>query len=289
MHLRRTQAERPESFAVNLIHQFEHLGKPWTQGLEFTWDGQQLIESSGSYPDGTASFVRTLDTQTGDVLMATSDGLDHSAAVAGGRFIEGIVQLQAGSDAHWFATTYEDNIVVEYDAELNLVGEHKYQFEGWGFTRNAERTAFLATNGSAYVMELEPGSFELLSVKTATCMGKELTGINELEMVDDFQSRGYPALLGNLMGTRLVAVLDPATMRCIGAFHLEGLEPEDKIEKMGFHVANGIAFNRHTGNFVVTGKNWANMFEISIESESAAGGGRAVALLADFYGADSSI
>lgn len=268
----------PVIYSVHPMREMDHVGAPFTQGLEFTEDGERLIETSGSYPAGTQSFVRTLDPETGEVLVSTQEGLDH-AAQPGGRFIEGIVQLEAGAGSHWFASTYEDHTAVEYDSEFNQVDEHPYPYEGWGFSRNADRTAFLATNGSSHIMELTPGTFEVESVKTATCYGRTVSGINELEMVHDFQGSGQPALLGNVYMTRIVVALDPATMNCIGLLHLEGLGDVQDNESVGFHVANGIAFNRHTGTYIMTGKNWRKMFEVRLEEESPEEGGRARELM----------
>lgn len=277
MELRGGPAD-PVIYSVHVIREMDHVGAPFTQGLEFTEDGERLIETSGSYPAGTQSFVRALDPQSGAVLVSTNAGLDH-AVQPGGRFIEGIVQLEAGADSHWFASTYEDHTAIEYDSEFNHVDEHPYPYEGWGFSRNSDRTAFLATNGSEHVMELTPGSFEVESVKTATCYGGAVSGINELEMVHDFQGSGQPALLGNVYMTRIVVALDPATMHCIGLLHLEGLGDVEGHESAGFHVANGIAFNQYTGTYIMTGKNWQKMFEVRLEEESAEEGGRARELM----------
>lgn len=283
--------ERPVNFAVHLVRDMKHVGAPFTEGLEFAQNGEQLIETSGSFPPGTPSFVRALDARTGKVLEKTSDGLLHGAA-GRGRFVEGITQLETSpGEVHWFTSTYTDNVVVEYDQDFAQVAEHHFPFQGWGLTHNADGTAFFATNGSAKIMELAPpgkefkppfqGSFEVLSAKTATCGGRPVPEINELEMVQNFTGRGRPALLGNVLSTRVVIVLDPASMRCIGAFDLEGLGAVTPGEREGEKVANGIAYNRHTGHFVVTGKNWDKMFEIRVTEEpSGGGGGRALQLLA---------
>lgn len=255
---------KPMDFGVKVVREMQHAGKPWTQGLEFTEEGDAVIETSGSFPPGTASFVRMLDAQTGRELSKTTAGFDHGAN-GHPRFAEGITQLGSGPDSHWFASTYTDNVVVEYDQDFKMVAEHQFPFEGWGLVRNADSTAFFATNGSAHVMELAPDNFAVKSVKTARCHNQDVPEINELEMVQNFMGRG-PALLGNVMGTRLVIVLDPSSMHCIGAFHLEILGNVQKAESFGLHVANGIAFNKQTGNYIVTGKNWDRMYEISLEA-----------------------
>mmetsp|Transcript_59862 Transcript_59862/g.161323 ORF Transcript_59862/g.161323 Transcript_59862/m.161323 type:complete len:402 (-) Transcript_59862:164-1369(-) len=251
-------AAGPRDYTVELLRTMPHADRPWTQGLEFASDGR-LIETSGDYPRGSGSFVRVLNPTTGAVAQKVSEGMDGPD---GHVFIEGISEL----DGRFFASTYEDHKAIEYDSNLKFVRSHDFPHIGWGLTHTPDRKSFIATNGSAYVMLLEPGSFKLLSATPATCMGKAVEGLNELEMVDDFLGHG-PALLGNIMNTRLVLVLDPSTFACRGAFHLEGLEPSDTNENFGFHVANGIAYNTQTRTFWVTGKNWVSMFEVRVSED----------------------
>jgi len=261
----------PKSYAVTKVRAIPHDGTPWTQGLEFSDDGR-LVETSGDYPFGTGSYVRLVDMDTGMTTRKITDGLDRPI------FIEGLSEL----DGRWFASTYEDHVALEYDNDFNFVKTHPFPWQGWGLTRSPDRKSFIATNSTEYVLTLEPGSFNLRSMKPATCLGQRVPGLNELEMVDDFLGQG-PALLGNVIDTRLVLVLDPNSAVCTGAFHLHGLEPERKDEAQGNHVANGIAYNKQSGNFWVTGKNWDSMFEVSLDEDVGAaldGDGSAMDMLA---------
>merc|ERR1711862_839528 len=114
----------------------------------------------------------------------------------GSSFIEGIVQR--GPEGHWFASVYQEpRSTLEYDQNFNYVRKHPYHFDGWGLTRSVDGASFLATNGSSSVMTLaSDGSFNLKEAKQATCLGKPVPALNELEMVPDFLGQG-PALLGN--------------------------------------------------------------------------------------------
>mmetsp|Transcript_950 Transcript_950/g.2114 ORF Transcript_950/g.2114 Transcript_950/m.2114 type:complete len:164 (+) Transcript_950:598-1089(+) len=143
------------------------------------------------------------------------------------------------------------------------MAKHNFPFEGWGLTHGPDHQSFLATNSSEFVLAINGKSFELESATPATCLGQTVSGLNELEMVDDFLGNG-PALMGNVIDTRVVLVLDPVSANCLGAFHLEDLEVETAEEARGRHVANGIAFDKQSGNFWVTGKNWDQMFEITV-------------------------
>eukprot|EP00929_Paragymnodinium_shiwhaense_P091005 TRINITY_DN51063_c0_g1_i2.p1 TRINITY_DN51063_c0_g1~~TRINITY_DN51063_c0_g1_i2.p1 ORF type:complete len:331 (+),score=42.24 TRINITY_DN51063_c0_g1_i2:154-1146(+) len=253
---------QPQNFNVKVLRQLPHVGKPFTQGLEFRSTGgkSELVETSGSYPPGTVSFIRGVDLKTGATTWTSYEGI-------GDAFIEGIVQ--AGQGGHWFASVYQEpRKTLEYDDNFKFLATHPYHFDGWGLTRSVDGASFLATNGSSYVMTLaNDGSFRLLQRQRATCLGKPVPAMNELEMVPDFLGRG-PALLGNVYTSRVVVALDPKTMNCLGAFHLDNIAEETQNSEVGgFHVANGLAFNRDTGTFYVTGKNWDSMFEIEVTEE----------------------
>jgi glutamine cyclotransferase len=251
---------------VKVLRKFEHAHAPWTQGLQFASDGR-LIETCGDYPEGVGSFVRELDPKSGKVQRSTSAGLVDDAGK--NRFIEGIVEM----GGRWFATTYEDKLAIEYDKNFKVVGTQHYPYLGWGLAVSPDSQSFLVTNGSEYVMSLGLGTWKHERTKVAHCMGKRLRGLNELEMVEDFAGTG-PALLANLINTRLVFAMDPKTMECSGVFHLEDTESIEANERGGYHVANGIAYNKKSGTFVVTGKNWESMYEIQVSKakpRSAAG------------------
>lgn len=251
--------EKLKSYKVKQLKALRHEGSPWTQGLEFRSDGS-LVETSGDYPPGVGSQLRVLDRQSGEVTATFEEGLEKST------FLEGITEF----GGHWFLTTYNDKYALEYDEHFHLVSKHPFPWEGWGLTRSADGQSFITTNGTEYVMRLNPRTFELEDVKTAACLGKRVAGLNELELIDDFLGQG-PALLGNIVNTRLVLVLDPTTMKCTGAFHLQDLEELAVREPLGFHVANGIAYDRMTGKFIFTGKNWKHMYEAQVASEPSAG------------------
>jgi len=251
----------PQALGVQVLRAFPHEGMPFTQGLEISADGQQLVESSGSYPPGTESFVRTIDPATGKTIRSFTDGL----AGPPGRFAEGIVQAGNG---HWFMSTYLDKKLVEYSPDLQYIGEHAYPSMGWGLTRTADGKSFLATNGSEYLMTLQKDTMQIGDTKVVTCLGKKVAGLNELEMVDNFLGLG-PTVLGNVYQTRLVLAVNPDTGKCTGVFNLEGLGQVLVNEMAGFHVANGLAYNKTSGNIIATGKNWDQMFEVSVHPDPA--------------------
>lgn len=248
----------PQGFRVTKLREMAHEQKPFTQGLELFAPGQ-LVETSGSYPSGTASFIRVVDIVTGQVVKQTATGIENY-------FVEGITRSGDG----WLATTNLDGKAVKYDHQLNKVAELDYPTEGWGFSRSLDGTKFFATNGSALVLELDSQNLAVQSATPARCLGKDIPGLNELEMVDDFLGLG-PTLLGNVYRTRLVIGLDPKNFECTCIFHLGDLESVEADEESGFHVANGITYLPDSGNLLVTGKNWDSMYEISLTKDEGAG------------------
>lgn len=244
-------------FSVTVLRQFPHVDKPFTQGLEFMSDGM-LVETSGAYPSGTASHVRILDPSTGEVVQQMDDEVS-------GLFVEGIARRPGGN---WVVSTWEDKKIVEYDAHMRFVKEHNYPAEGWGLAHNIDGDdTLLATNGSSYLVTLKHSheeGYQVVNETPITCEGREVTGMNELEMVKDFFGNG-PALLGNIYMTRDVFAIDPKSGECFGSFSLNGLEDVRDAEIYGGHVANGIAYNEQTGTYIMTGKNWDNMYEVKIE------------------------
>jgi len=244
---------------------------PFTQGLEFAANGQ-LVETSGNYPAGVNSFVRTVDPQTGKELQRVTAGMQTAQ---GQVFVEGISLL----GDRWLVSTYNDKMVLEFNHDLHFVQSHAFPYEGWGLSRSPDGRALLATNGTANLMTLDPHTFAALEVRPATCLGRLVPGLNELELVDNFQGRG-PTLLGNIINTRLVLAVNPKTAECTGVFSLDGpdLEAVEGDESWGFHVANGIAHNRANNTFFVTGKNWLSLYEIRIEEEHSPSAQRSTAL-----------
>jgi len=239
---------------VTTLAELPHVDLPFTQGLEMHPRQGLLVETSGSYPENQLSYVRLVNTTDGSTVRKTP--------LQAPTFIEGITRR----NGRWFASTWRDKHALEFDDDLNLIGTHTYEHEGWGLARALGADAFLATNGSDKLLTLAPGSFELQGARRATCFGRPLGGLNELELVEDFRGTG-PRLLGNVINTRLVVILDPQTAACTGVFHLRGLEAESLQESMGYHIANGIAYDKATGEFWVTGKNWRSLFRIRLSSD----------------------
>eukprot|EP00927_Polykrikos_kofoidii_P062885 TRINITY_DN57686_c0_g1_i1.p1 TRINITY_DN57686_c0_g1~~TRINITY_DN57686_c0_g1_i1.p1 ORF type:complete len:354 (+),score=43.48 TRINITY_DN57686_c0_g1_i1:77-1138(+) len=273
----------PESYTVSVVRELPHTGELFTEGLAFSSSGGYIVETSGAYPAGTASVVRYLDPSTGDEIRRYAyDGL------SAGVFLEGVVEIPPTNDVgtallatpsfsessqsvgRWLVTTYDTGVAYVLDDNFNVVSSKPYPWNGWGLSLSPDRSRFLATNGSEFLMSFDRDSMALEDVRPITCLNRPVAGINELEMVPNFLGSGRPALLGNLMGTRLVLAINPLTARCIGAFHLMNVgEIVESKESLGNHVANGIAFDPNRQSLYVTGKNWQKIYEVRLGRRDA--------------------
>lgn len=251
---RQSADEKPLSFSVVLDRSLDHEGKPFTQGLEWSPDNQFLIETSGAWPVGTPSFIRVVDPVSGRTVKKVTTGIGN------GVFVEGITLVSG----NWHMLTYQDRKIVTYNQNFQVVGNGQFPLDGWGVAPSPGGQDLLVTNGTEWLMTVGLSDMKIKQTKPITCYGKHVSGLNELELVDNFQGHG-PMLFGNLIDSRLVLMVDPSTARCKGVLSLTRLEPVDQQELMGYHVANGIAYNKHSQKFMVTGKNWGKMYEISVK------------------------
>ena len=83
----------------------------------------------------------------------------------------------------------------------------------------------------------------------------KIKSINELEWVDG-------NIYANIWQKDIVVKVDPKTGAVEAVLDLSGLRA--KVTNKEAEVLNGIAYNKKTQTFFVTGKNWNKTFELKI-------------------------
>lgn len=239
--------DAPEIWSYGIINTFDHDQTAYTQGLEFY--GGNLIESTGNGAGASGkrgkSSIRKVDPRTGAVLKKVE--LDDSI------FGEGATVL----NNKIYQLTYKNNEAYVYNAEtLEKEATLPYfkNMEGWGLTNDG--TYLYMTDGTDKLYKINPKDFSLVEeLYIATERGTVPT-INELEWVNG-------KIYANFYGTDLIGVIDPTTGRVEAVIDFKGLKTDlnDHIDQ---DVFNGIAYNRATDTFFVTGKNWDKIFEVRI-------------------------
>lgn len=240
---------QPAMYSYTILNTYPHDIKAYTQGLEFY--GDVLIESTGNGEGiGTGlkgkSSIRKVDPKTGEVLKINE--LDDEI------FGEGTTVL----NDKIYQLTYLHNEGYVYNVET-LEREQTLPYfqamQGWGLTNDG--THLYMTDGSDRVYKINPTDFKMIDYFTVSLPNRTVPAVNELEWVNG-------EIYANFYGQDAVGIFSPEDGTVLGVLDLSDLKnkvtPHPDLD-----VLNGIAYNKKTNTFFVTGKNWDKMFEIRID------------------------
>ena len=230
-------AAAPPVYDVRIVRTFPHDRRAFTQGL-FYLDGV-LYESTGQVGRSTIRRVRYQD---GRVLQ--------SVPIPPGQFGEGIVNWRD----EIVSLTWIGGVGYRWDRRtLRQLGEWRYPGEGWGLTQNG--TDIIMSDGSPQLRFLDPATLAERRRVTVTVNGSPVERLNELEWVNG-------EVFANVWHTPMIVRIDPASGRVTGVIDLRLLVAENTGDEDS--VANGIAYDAARDRLFVTGKNWANLYEIDL-------------------------
>lgn len=240
---RPVRLEGPLRYTV--IESYHHDDGAFTQGLEIV-DGD-LFESTGLYG---RSELRRVDLETGQVIDGVS--LDNDV------FGEGLT----GRRGLLYQLTWKAGRVLVVDAStldrapgIDLV----YDGRGWGLcsTANEVDEPFVMSDGSARLTIRDPETFAVRrAIEVTDADGNAVSSLNELECVGD-------QVLANIWKSNRIVAIDLSSGEISAELDLTALVPEVAEPKRA--VLNGIAYRPNTGTYLVTGKLWPTMFEITLE------------------------
>ena len=232
----------PKLYKYRLINTYPHDINAYTQGL--IYDKGTLLESTGQ--NGKSS-LRRVKIETGEIIRLVN--LDSKF------FGEGIAIV---SDKI-YQITWKSQTGFIYSLE-NFDELKNFSFpydEGWGLTSNGND--IYMTDGTNNVYVIEPEYFTQKSQFEVFNHKGRMNELNELEYVNG-------KILANVLGESYILVIDPENGKVTGEIELKDLIPkgfENQLNK----VLNGIAYNKKTNRFYVTGKLWPVLYEIEIEGE----------------------
>lgn len=229
-----------DSFTV--LNSFPHDPTAFTQGLVYR-DGF-LYESIGLY--GKSSLRKT-NPATGKVLAKVNlprEFFGEGLTIIG----ESIYQL-----------TWKSGQGFIYGREnLKRKGSFTYSTEGWGLTDNG--TQLIMSDGTEKLYFLSPESFEVTKVLRVKENGAPVPRLNELEYVEG-------RIYCNIWHSDDIVVVDPESGMVEKRINLEQLKQRlSLVNEAG--VLNGIAWKSSSQTFLITGKNWSEVFEITLGSAS---------------------
>nr|WP_033378098.1 glutaminyl-peptide cyclotransferase [Corynebacterium lubricantis] len=210
----------------------------FTQGLELAPDGTLLV---GTGQEGESRIYRR--TIEGEELQ--SEDLDPAY------FGEGITV--AGD--HIWQLTWKDGIAIERDAvTLKEVGTAEYEGEGWGLCAFRDHIVF--SDGTSQLRRMTMDTLEEYDRFDVTLEGQPVEGINELECVGD-------DVYANVFTTSDIYRIDGETGVVTAVIDASGLP--NNAESDPDNVLNGIAYDSKKERFLLSGKRWPDLYEVTFE------------------------
>ncbi len=231
-----------QELKYKILHIYKHNPDYYCQGFEL-YNGS-LFEGTGLY--GKSNIIE-YDYQNGKIIQQKN--LDKQF------FGEGITIFKDKI----YQLTWQEHQVFVYDFKLKLLKTLPWKEEGWGLTHND--SFLIVSTGSNIIYFVQPADFKIVKQINIQQNGNAINHINELEYVDG-------VIYANIYLTDKIIKIDAETGNVLAEADLSNILAEVGITKKptetdpGF-VLNGIAYNKKTNTFLITGKSWEEIFEIS--------------------------
>ncbi len=234
---------RPDTVTViqpEILQIYPHDPGSFTQGLVF--HNGFLYESSGRYG---ASAFRKVSIDSGNVLHLIpldSRFFGEGLALQGGRFVQ--------------LTWREHTAFVYEERTLARIDTFTYEGEGWGLASDGQ--FFIMSNGSGTLF-FRDDAFRVIRTLEVTLDGRSVLNLNELEFVNGL-------IYANVWFLDEIWEISPVSGKVLRIIDCARLVEIENPNIAAGNVLNGIAYRPDKHTFLVTGKRWARMFEIRIES-----------------------
>lgn len=231
-----------------MFAEYKHNQNAFTQGLEYY--GNKLYESTGLYGQ---SSVRVSH-------LPNVDQLEKRVSNNSEEFGEGLT-IHNGLV---YQLTWKSGKLNRYSLkDLSQRGSLTYDGQGWGLTHNDRY--FIMSDGTKQLHFHEFETFKRKKSLTIYLEKKsdnlQIQGLNELEYV-------HGKIYANVWFQSYVLIIEESTGRVIGKVDLTPLVSDH--DKKFNNVLNGIAYLPEKKRFLVTGKRWRKIYEISIDESCAA-------------------
>ena len=212
----------------------------FTQGLEVL-DGS-IFQSSGLYGESRLSEI---DLQSGNIIreMPINDSY----------FAEGITVF----DQSIIMLTWKEEKAFRIDiSNFSIIENFSFEGEGWGICFNGEH--LVMSNGTSQISFRDPETFEINHTIQVTWDGQPVSNINELECVER-------EILANVWLQDVILSIDSISGNVqyfVSPTSISSTQGNNSNE-----VLNGIAFDKSSGGFWITGKNWTHIYLIEISQK----------------------
>jgi glutamine cyclotransferase len=226
---------------ATVVKSFPHDPHAFTQGLEY-FDGY-LYESTGRSGQSTLRQALLETVATVKLVNLPPQYFGEGLTILGGK----IYQL-----------TWLSKVGFIYDLRsFRQIGEFHYETEGWGLTHDAD--SLILSDGTNRLQFIDPTSFKVTKTIEVYAGNEAITSLNELEYING-------EIYANVWHSPRIARIDPHSGQVVSWIDLTPVIDREKHEPED--VLNGIAYDAKRGRLFVTGKDWAEIFEIRVESKS---------------------
>jgi len=212
-----------------------HDAEAFTQGLEFY--GGHLYESTGMWG---RSSLRKVNLETGEVIAKYK--LEDKV------FGEGITIWKKKI----YMITWRDHVGYVFNMSFHLQRSFPISTEGWGLCHDGRH--LILSDGTNTLYWLSPKDFSIQKRVQVTHLidgvKHPIRFLNELEYIEDH-------IYANVYGQRRIAIIHPSTGDVKKWISFDGLSSPNHPEA----VLNGIAYNKKTKKFYITGKLWPKLYE----------------------------
>ena len=133
--------------------------------------------------------------------------------------------------------------------------EFHFYGEGWGLAHDAAN--LILSDGTNTLRFLDPETFAVVRKLEVYDEKQAVTNLNELEYIEN-------DIYANVWHANRIARIDARTGQVRAWIHCSAIAAEEQKQPEG--VLNGIAYDSARRRLFVTGKDWAHLYEIRVES-----------------------
>jgi glutamine cyclotransferase len=233
-----TAPAQAPSRGFEVVAVFPHDSDAFTEGLDFV--GKRFFEGTGLYGE---SDLRLVELSTGDIKRKKEKSQKY--------FGEGVTVFKD----RIYQLTYQEEVAFVYALKgWRQIRKFSYKGEGWGLTHNGRH--LIMSNGSDEIVFRDPKTFAVRRRIAVTDNGASVSSLNELEWVKG-------DILANVWPSDDIVRIDPDTGGVTARYDMSSLRAKEE-ESGDPEVTNGIAYMSGANRLFVTGKNWAHVYEITL-------------------------
>ncbi len=228
-----------------IVRKIPHAANAFTQGLAIDEVNNVLYESTGLYGQ---SCVRQIDLEDGKILKQYNLPLHlfgEGIALAHNRLIQ--------------LTWNEKTALVYSKLNFDLLKTFSYTGEGWGLCFDEGLNLLWMSDGTSLLQQRNPDTFKIKSRLQVHLEGKEVNFLNDLVCTGR-------TLYVNVWGKDYIYRIDKYTGEVTGKIDASNLLSKKERARLSPEaILNGIAYQKSSQTFFLTGKLWPYIYEVSFK------------------------